>query len=60
MMLKKDLVNGFTFYRGPSMLDGKPIRAVATKITSDSTNVKTGAMIQVYICLLYTSPSPRD
>ena len=49
MMLKKDLVNGFTFYRGPSMLDGKPIRAVATCIKSDSTNVKTGAMIQVYI-----------
>ena len=48
-MLKKDLVNGFTFYRGPSMLDGKPIRAVATCIKSDSTNVKTGAMIQVYI-----------
>ena len=49
MMLKKDLVNGFTFYRGPSMLNGKPIRAVATKITSDSVNEKTGPMIQVYI-----------
>ena len=49
MMLKKDLVNGFTFYRGPSMLNGKPIRAIATKITSDSVNEKTGPMIQVYI-----------
>ena len=48
-MLKKDVVNVFTFYRGPSMLDGKPIRAVATKITSDSVNEKTGPMIQVYI-----------
>lgn len=38
---------GFIFYRGPSMIDGKPIVAVA--ITKRSTNSKTGDVVQTYI-----------
>lgn len=37
---------GYVIYRGPSMLDGAPIVAIA--ITS-SANVKTGNMVQTYI-----------
>jgi len=37
----------FIFYRGPSMLDGAPILAVAT--IQRSSNVKTGAMVQTWI-----------
>jgi hypothetical protein len=37
---------GFVIYRGPSMLDGAPIVAIA--LTS-STNRKTGNMVQTYI-----------
>jgi hypothetical protein len=37
---------GFIFYRGPSMLDGKPIIGIA--VYSDN-NRKTGAMVQTYI-----------
>ena len=48
-MLKKDIPNGFTFYRGPSMLNGEPIRAVATSIKNNSQNEKTGPMIQIFI-----------
>lgn len=39
--------NGFVIYRGPSMLDGAPIVAIA--ITGGSTNRKTGDMVQTYI-----------
>lgn len=39
--------SGYIFYRGPSMLDGSPIVAVA--ITKKSSNVKTGNIIQTYI-----------
>ena len=38
---------GYIIYRGASMLDGKPIVVVA--ITSKSSNVKTGDMVQTYI-----------
>jgi hypothetical protein len=38
--------NGFVIYRGPSLLDGSPIVAIA--ITA-STNSKTGNMVQTYI-----------
>jgi hypothetical protein len=41
--------NGFIFYRGPSMLDGSPIVAIATRVTSDSKNSKTGALVATYI-----------
>lgn len=39
--------SGYTIYRGPSMLDGKPIVVVA--ITKKSSNVKTGDMVQTYV-----------
>lgn len=41
--------NGFIFYRGPSMLDGQPIIAVATGITRGSRNGKTGSEVQTWI-----------
>jgi hypothetical protein len=41
--------NGFIFYRGPSMLDGSPIVAIATRVTSASKNSKTGALVATYI-----------
>lgn len=45
---------GFVIYRGPSMLDGKPIIAIA--ITKKSTNSKTGNMVQTYILREYINP----
>src|SRR6476620_9251233 len=41
--------NGFIFYRGPSMLDGSPIVAIATRFASASKNSKTGALVATYI-----------
>lgn len=41
--------NGYVIYRGPSMLDGKPIVVIATGFAEKSENVKTGAMIQTWI-----------
>jgi hypothetical protein len=38
---------GFVFYRGPSMIDGSPIVAIAT--ATASRNTKTGAMVQTWI-----------
>lgn len=38
--------NGFILYDGPSLIDGKPIVAIAT---IDSSNKKTGAMVQTWI-----------
>lgn len=40
---------GVIIYRGPSMINGKPIVVVATSIASGSKNGKTGAMVQVFI-----------
>jgi hypothetical protein len=44
----------FIFYRGPSMLDGAPIVAVATIEPSD--NSKTGNMVQTWILRADTNP----
>ena len=41
--------SGVVVYYGPSMLDGRPIVAIATGIARPSQNVKTGAMVQVWI-----------
>ena len=38
--------SGFIIYQGPSLLDGKPIVAIAT---AASRNVKTGSMVSVWI-----------
>jgi hypothetical protein len=42
-------VNGFIFYRGPSMLDGSPIIAIATGTAKGSRNSKTGSEVQTWI-----------
>ena len=49
--------DGFIFYRGPSMLDGAPIVAIAVRVTSDSKNSKTGALVQTYILRADTDPN---
>ena len=42
--------NGYIIYRGPSMLDGQPIVAIATGFSKGSTNSKTGGgLIQTWI-----------
>jgi hypothetical protein len=41
--------NGVILYEGPSKLDGAPIVVIAVGIRKNSTNSKTGAMIQTYI-----------
>ena len=41
--------NGVVFYRGPSMIDGKPIVAIMTGLAKGSGNTKTGALIQTWI-----------
>src|SRR5208282_750207 len=41
--------NGVILYRGPSLLDGSPIVAIAVGLRTRSTNTKTGAMLQTYI-----------
>lgn len=43
-------------YKGPSMLDGKPIVAIATGLKLRSENQKTGDMVQVYIIPAGQSP----
>ena len=40
----------FVFYRGPSMLDGAPIVAIATlPTTAERANSKTGVMVQTWV-----------
>ncbi|WP_368508079.1 hypothetical protein [Bradyrhizobium lupini] len=51
-------VNGFVFYRGPSMLDGSPIIAIATGTAKGSRNAKTGGEVQTWI--LRDDLSPVD
>lgn len=41
--------NGVILYRGPSMIDGSPIVAIATGLAKSSGNVKTGSLIQTWI-----------
>lgn len=50
--------NGYIIYEGPSMLDGKPIVAIATGFNDRSGNRKTGNMIQTWI--LRADMSPMD
>jgi hypothetical protein len=46
---------GFILYRGPSLLDGAPIIAIA--ITGKSANAKTGDMVQTYILRADVAPT---
>lgn len=45
---------GYIIYRGPSLLDGKPIVAIA--LTGKSSNSKTGALMQTYILRADVNP----
>ncbi len=47
--MAKSIISGFVFYRGPSMLDDKPIVAILTGLDKDSRNVKTGNVLQTWI-----------
>ena len=47
--LKRSEYTGVILYEGPSKIDGKPIVAIACRITEASGNVKTGAMVQTFI-----------
>jgi hypothetical protein len=51
--------NGYMFYRGPSMINGKPIVAIATNLVRPSENPKTGNMVQVWI-LADSGQSPQE
>jgi hypothetical protein len=42
-------MNGFVLYRGPSMIDGKPIVVIAIGLEDGGSNSKTGPMVQIYI-----------
>jgi hypothetical protein len=46
----------FSLWEGPSLLDGKPIAALASGVDRPSANVKTGPMVQVYIIRTDTNP----
>lgn len=49
-------MSGMVIYDGPSMIDGAHIVAVATGLEGDSRNVKTGAMVQVWILCADVAP----
>jgi hypothetical protein len=47
--MKERPVNGFVLYKGPSVIDGKPIICIATGLEDGGSNSKTGPMVQIYI-----------
>lgn len=49
--------NGAIIYRGPSMLDGKPIIVIATGLAASSRNEKTGELVQTWILRDDVSPT---
>ncbi len=52
------MATGFIFYRGPSMIDGKPIVGILTGLNTLSRNSKTGGMLQTWI--LRADMNPLD
>jgi len=50
--------NSVVIYRGPSLLDGSPIRVIVSGLDKGSDNSKTGAMLQTFI--LRDDVSPID
>jgi hypothetical protein len=46
---REEKPQGVILYRGPSLLDGKPIVVVATALVRRSKNPKTGNLVQTYI-----------
>jgi hypothetical protein len=51
------MANGYMAYRGPSMLDGKPIKVLVTGDAKPSANAKTGDMLQTWILAESSKPS---
>jgi hypothetical protein len=49
-------MQGFVFYRGPSTVDESPIAGIAIGLKQSSSNVKTGAMVQLYFLRSDMSP----
>jgi hypothetical protein len=49
--------NGKTIYTGQSMLDGQPIKAIATGTAKASDNAKTGDMLQLWIMPTTSKPT---
>lgn len=47
--VRKPKYNGVVIYRGPSMIDGAPIVAIATGLAGRSRNEKTGELVQTWI-----------
>lgn len=47
--IKRSEYTGVVLYEGPSKIDGKPIVAIACRITEASGNIKTGAIVQTFI-----------
>lgn len=47
--LRRNKFSGVILYEGPSILDGSPIVVIANRITTASSNAKTGAMVQTFI-----------
>ena len=47
--LKRGDFSGLVLYEGPSALDRSPIVAIANRLTRNSTNEKTGDLIQTFI-----------
>lgn len=50
--------DGVEFYRGPSVLTGEPIVAIATGLSGRSHNEKTGPMVQAWIMRSDLAPMP--
>jgi hypothetical protein len=50
------VTTGIVFYRGPSLLTGDPIVGIATGISGESANAKTGPMIQTWVLRRDTLP----
>jgi hypothetical protein len=59
-MIKPVTSSGRIFYRGPSMLDGSPVRLTATCLDRPSNNRKTGDCSQFWILPDDVSPLLRD
>lgn len=49
--------NGFVLYEGASLYDSKPIVVIATGFAKDSSNEKTGALIQTWILRADEAPN---
>jgi hypothetical protein len=49
---------GAVVYRGPSLLTGAPIVAIASGLEGESNNLKTGPMVQIYV--LRADQGPMD